>query len=110
MSAISAVRLQLMCLGLFAVPKEIFPKSLQSFHSLINRMYAIFVVIISLPYPTSVIYFLSFEATTLAEYAESSLFCAATFLLVAFYLVVLFNRLEFMQLMKDFEETVQESE
>lgn len=96
-------------MGVVAVPKRDFPPTLQDFNLLINRIHTIIVLIVLLPLPTSVIYFVSFEAETFAEYAEGLLFCAATCLQMTFYFVVMFNRPELMKLMEEFQETGQKS-
>lgn len=110
MSSLIKVREQLMFMGIIAIPKERFPLVLQPLYLVLHRIHAVIVLIVLLPLLVSVVYFTSTEAKTFADYAESSLFCVAALLQLAFYIVVILNKQELMCLMKEFDEIIQTSE
>lgn len=104
------VKIELMILGIIAVPKKHFPRVLQPYHSLISRINTGIVLILLLPLPFSALYFVSFEAKTFGEYAESSLFFVATVLQMTFYFVVMYSKREIMDLIDELDQIIEQRE
>lgn len=109
LSILHTIRKHFTILGIFYVSKQDLPSQLRECHAFINIVQICFVMASLLSYAAAVICFLLFKAKTFYEYSEAALFSAASFLLMAFYLVVMSKRYKLTNLMNDLEKVIIES-